>query len=357
MPKKILLFSGDPGEANCIIPVYKKLRNRKNLSLDLFGKEFSIKLYKREKLHYADINNVRPNVADYNLVVSGAGGARGDATNKILWRNARQNKVPSVAILDSWQYYEERFKQNGKFILPDKICVMDEFAKKEMLGKGFPSNSIVVTGQPYFETIANIYKKITKREREAVLKRLGVESSSYIITFVSEPIIEDRFSRGYTQVTIFEEVIKALRLIAQEHKKKNFTLILKRHPRDDRQILDKYISSCSLPSNIKLVIADDIVPQFLISASSVIIGMASMFLIESAVAGKPYISVQIGLSTEDPFVLSRKKICRAVLSSRELLKVLRKHVIGEKMHYREFIPEKNAVERILKVIEGMLYTL
>ena len=53
----------------------------------------------------------------------------------------RRREIPTVAFLDSWNLYSERFSdpETGEFFkyCPDRICVTDTWARDEMLEEGF----------------------------------------------------------------------------------------------------------------------------------------------------------------------------------------------------------------------------
>ena len=65
---------------------------------------------------------------------------------------AFNNKIRSIALLDHWINYRERFNRNGKSIYPDEIWVVDKYAKK-IAQSLFTDIKIVLQNDCYAENI------------------------------------------------------------------------------------------------------------------------------------------------------------------------------------------------------------
>lgn len=373
--KKILLFARDPGAVNCIIPLFKALKHSRRYHADLLGKDFALAQYKLEKLKFSGIAKLIPRFhlesvkrwlkqKGYGAVVTGT--TASDITDKLLWRAGRELGLPTVAILDNWQNYRERFILSAKLILPDKICVMDEHAEQEMMRLGFPAHRLIITGQPYFSTIAARQKTISARAIRGLRKKLGAKARDYIITFAAEPILEDYgrpASLGYDELTIGQHVLAAMARAAAKYKNKNFVLVIRPHPRNDPHIFYKLLAASPVrrrggqpPPNLKIVLDQPTAPQVAIAVSDLILGMSSMFLIEAYLAKKPFLSVQIGLIGKDPFLLSQRKIVKTILQPGILQSALEKAIAGKfppLIHKPQF--SQNATANIVSVINSLLY--
>lgn len=366
--KKILLFARDPGAVNCIIPLFKALKHSRRYHADLLGKDFALAQYKLEKLKFSDIAKLIPRFhlesvkrwlkqKGYGAVVTGT--TASDITDKLLWRAGRELGLPTVAILDNWQNYRERFILSAKLILPDKICVMDEHAEQEMMRLGFPAHRLIITGQPYFSTIAARQKTISARAIRGLRKKLGAKARDYIITFAAEPILEDYgrpASLGYDELTIGQHVLAAMARAAAKYKNKNFVLVIRLHPRNDPYIFNKLLAAHKSPANLKIILDQPTAPQAAIAVSDLILGMSSMFLIEAALVKKPFLSVQIGLTGKDPFLLSQRKIIKTILQPGILQSALEKAIAGKfppLIHKPQF--SQNATANIVSVINSLLY--
>ena len=121
-------------------------------------------------------------------------------------------------------------------------------------------------------------------------------------------------------------------------------------------IFDRCIKRYTLPANLGITIEQDILPQVLISISNIVLGMSSMFLIETAIMGRPYRSVQIGLNRkEDPFMLSRIKITKTIFSFQSLQESLRSIAKGEEIGHNEFAIVRRGTDNILNLVDLILH--
>jgi len=370
MKKKILLFARDPGAANCLVPVFLKLKNSKIFIPCLFGKEFALDIFDREKITYTDITKKLKRTSEddieiflrrggYSCIVTGTT-SKDDLTDRYLWRVGRKLGIPTIAILDQWMNYISRFSfhTNENFlidILPDTICVMDEFAKKEMLKAGFPVDRIEITGQPHFETVIKKQKEITRQEIKKFKNKLDINYGKNVV-FASEPLTKDHgVDLGYSQFSIFKEVFLCLEKIAKKENKIN--MIFKLHPRDDKRSVNKLISGLNKNNNLRIIILEKAAPQLLISSVDLIIGMSSMFLIEGALVNKPIISVQIALDgrakRKNTFILDKIGYGKTIFKRNELMDEIKnklKHKVCDKI--LNF--PGNSSEKVIKSIDRLI---
>jgi len=71
-----------------------------------------------------------------SLVLTGTGWS--SDLEHLARRLARTRGIPTVAVLDHWINYEDRFTRNGEVVLPDAIYVTDKYALREACLR-FPS--------------------------------------------------------------------------------------------------------------------------------------------------------------------------------------------------------------------------
>ena len=74
-----------------------------------------------------------------------------------LWEMARKTGTPSLAFVDCWWGYRERFFMPGEACAPeypDYIGVVDDLAGSHMGRGGFPGRSVKGPGQPAFRMAA-----------------------------------------------------------------------------------------------------------------------------------------------------------------------------------------------------------
>lgn len=377
--KKILLFSRDPGGSNTIIPLVEPLQKR-GYEVRLFGKDFALEKYKSSGISGLDIMDYVPsfeldfiqkfiNKEKPDFIITGT--SADDFTEKYIWKSAGKLNIPSFAIMDQWVNYGVRFsnygvsqlddynKDKNHSYVPSKICVMDDIAKIEAINEGLEPERIIITGQPYFETVLNNANRITDKNIDFIRDKVGISTNDFLITFVSEPICdtynENDFSEhywGYTEKTIFRELLDGI-LQVSELSPNTIGLIIRQHPKENSNnfsdIIDNFRSN-----RIKIIINRDFDQNELIMASDLISGMSSMFLIEAAILNKLIISIQIGLKRENPLILDRANCLKSILDRRTLLNVLRLIIMGENTPRCNFNIIKNPVKNVILQMEKML---
>ncbi|WP_130472751.1 hypothetical protein [Candidatus Magnetaquicoccus inordinatus] len=368
--KTILLFARDPGGANAIAPLVVPLRNR-GFSVSLFGKDVALKTFDEAGLVAQDILRVISPITPESVMgllhdnqpdFLFTGTSADDMAEKYLWQAARELGIPSFAILDQWINYGLRFSRHGVSelaafhahpileFLPDKICVMDDFAKQEAIQEGLEADRIIVTGQPYFETVLKRAQSLIPSFRRIH----AVSGNTLLLVFASEPITTTYHETesgphfwGYTELSILRSVLTAL---SQLPDLDTLCLVIRPHPKEGRAHFDSLLNDIS-PSFRVLV--DSTSPSLdLICSSDLVIGMSSMFLLEASLVGQRILSVQIGLHRPDPFVLSRMGVTKSVTLEHDLFEKLT-HTLKKPPNISyTFI--HNPVERVINEMVGYL---
>ena len=379
MSKKILLFSRDPGGANTIIPLVRPLKEN-GYEIRLFGKDHALDKYSNAGISGLNIMDFVKNIElksieeflvderpDFILT----GTSADDFTEKYIWKAGEKLRIPSFAIFDQWINYGIRFSKYKTTeieeynddrthpYLPSKILVMDDYAKQEAIEDGLEPSRIIVTGQPYFEDLLKHREKILPETVEKIRRRMGVDGTSFVITFASEPVSKDYDKSnnsenywGYTERTVIEELFESIKNISSESSKKIY-FIIRPHPRED---VNRFQDIILLFKEEKISIITDRISNSwdLILASDLICGMSSMFLIESVLLGKPVISVQIGLNKENPFILDRRGILKSILDKKMLLNQLRSIIIENEIPHYNFDVIKTPVDNAIYQMENYL---
>jgi hypothetical protein len=75
-------------------------------------------------------------------------------------RLAKQIGLHSIAVLDHWSNYEERFSREGEIVLPDELWVVDSYAE-ELAHKAFPQVPVFHKPNSYAEYEAGLIAPIT----------------------------------------------------------------------------------------------------------------------------------------------------------------------------------------------------
>ncbi len=377
MPK-ILLFSRDPGGANTVVPLAGPLR-AKGYEVFLYGKDTAMEVYKRYGLEGKDIaaevtvispGSIRDFLSDLSPDILITGTSAEDMTERYMWKEASGLGIFSMAILDQWLNYGIRFskygvsgmrdyKNNKKLdYVPSKVLVMDEKAREEAVSEGVDPEAIVVTGQPHFKTVLEKAERLSQGEIYYLRDSMGAGEKDKVIVFVSEPISQDYGKAekgntlGYDEMTIFSEVEKSLEVVSRGFPG-NFIIVVRPHPREKEEkwsdIAGKKVGKLRFEvdrSSSSLTLA---------SSSDLVVGMSSMLLIEAAILKKPVISVQIGLSCPDPFILSKRGSLSTVTEYNELERRINSVLTGNNTVGCDFDFIKDAAERIVSLVEENIW--
>ncbi len=165
MQKKVLMAFDDPGGGLAVSSLLGKLENEK-IETEIYSGKLSEKFLNKENRVYSKIDSmIKAEDAETiiekvspELLITGTGG--GNAEQQL--RNiAFKKNINSIVILDFWKDYTRRwlFADHNLSEMKDKICVMDELTKGEMVKENFPERNIFVTGHPYLDMIFNYTKR------------------------------------------------------------------------------------------------------------------------------------------------------------------------------------------------------
>lgn len=321
--------SNDPGGGSAVLPVVRELGKRGHKIWSyLAGPSVDIFRYKAPELDYEAVeDDISPNLAqslldqkETSILVSASG-----TYNKVehTFRvAARALGIPIVAVCDYWYDYSASFgrEQSGVLVqsLPDIVCVPDEISRSDLCREiGFAPNNVVVTGPPALEDSVCSFHAASDMNRDKWRRKYDVGKEQTTIVFFSDAfytgpnglyeeaaegkLFDDSGQSifGYTPPEILENLINVL---VEESTRigRKVNLLVKPHPREHPEklisILDAMedqLVTANLLTNVPAV--------ELMSVADVVFGMGSVVLIESALNGKPTISLQIGLLEQDIF--------------------------------------------------------
>lgn len=308
--KKILFFSCEPGGAEALIPVIGLLEEHEyDVCVLTYG--HAVERFRKNGIAFSEIHpderDARQLLHDFApdyVITSATSLPSKDMMEKYLWDAAREAGIGTLAFIDQWQNYSMRF--SGIHIherlryLPDLINCINKIGRREMIEEGFPEDRLISFGHPYLAGIAARYASLSA---DTAISVLGITSSDFrreeTLVFVSEPLFENfANSRGYNQYDVLNYFLKNVLRFHQEAR-----VVIKLHPKDDpekfRSVLDRF-------REIEIhIVRNELTSLECLTLSDRIFGMTSIMLIEAFIFGKTVVSLQPGLSVEDPFVLSR----------------------------------------------------
>lgn len=193
---------------------------------------------------------------------------------------ARKLGKKSVAFLDHWINYRERFIRLGQLHLPDEIWVGDLLAKEKAITI-FPELKVSLVENPYFQDL--------KLEIDILDKNKSQLSASGKILYVCEPVREHAFHEygderywGYTE----EEALRYFLTNVQSLGIKIDQIIVRPHPSESADKYDWIIKEFDLPiyTGGKKALFDELLQ------SEIVVGCESMAMIIGMLARRRVIS-------------------------------------------------------------------
>ena len=167
------------------------------------------------------------------------------------------------------------FKKRDYILSADKISVMSEITKGNLLDQGHDSSKIIINGQPAFDIIQD---ELINFDSEKIRKENGIGDLPCLVL-------------GTSMVGEKGKIMDITPLVcdAIEDLDKKFQLLIKPHPSKD---VDAYKDFAAARSCNPIVLSDINIRELLF-ISEALITFHSTIMIESVLIGKPLISVNI----------------------------------------------------------------
>ena len=361
----VLFVAGDPGGAYALAPVIEQLNIEDEYDVQVLGYIQAAKVFRQYYFSVVEIaavstdddviawlSTIKPDV-----VVTASSSNQFNLEKKFI-AGAKNRSIPCLSVLDFWSNYSQRFSEEEKDLqyLPDKVAVIDEFAYKEMCVEGFPKDHLVITGQPafdaYLEMHKNTYFSAIKRTRE---KYFG--DADKVVLFISQPFAElfgedhsNPLYPGYTQQTIFKELLHTLENIAVENNCR-IALGLMPHMRE-RSAWWEYFDSEVV--DIKLAEYDSFSKVTL--TADMVVGMTSTMLVKTAILGILTVSLQLGSFPKKCFDMERFGIARVIYRKQSLEGFFNSALCGESKieNPNKLELDGKSTENVIQLIKTLL---
>jgi hypothetical protein len=273
--KDICMVAHDAGAANHIIAWFKHLANQQtnpiNRSVTVCLADPALSLWLRT-FPDSKIGNLLDTLSNSKLLISGTGwqsNLEHDAR-----KLARFLGIKSVAVIDHWTNYRDRFIRDDEEVLPDEIWVTDEYAKK-LAENYFPDLRIVQLPNLYLE---NIVTEISFQEASVI------KSAATRLLYVLEPI-RQVWGNG-DQLAEFQALdffIKNINLLGFG---KTLSIKLRPHPSDPIGKYDQWIES---QKNLDVSLDNSRTLAEAIAWSNVVVGCQTYAMVVALASGRQVI--------------------------------------------------------------------
>ena len=276
--KKIGFVCNDAGAANIICSwIQTKDINKYNFYL----KGPAIQIFKH--LNIKNQRNMKKVILSSDVIVAGTGWMSDVEFNAI--KIANLNKIYSIAVIDHWVNYKERFIRNRKLYYPNEFWVTDRYAYN-IAKKYFPSNNIFLKKNNYLNIQLDKIKK-SKSDKKTIL---------YILEPIRKQWIKNKKSE-FQSLNFFLSKLEKISL------PKEFIIKLRLHPSEKKTKYNNWIKKQKI-NNIELDKNIDLHQS--IGESYCVVGLNSFALV---IALKSYTKVYCSLPPWAPLcVLPFKKI-------------------------------------------------
>ncbi|MDJ0795535.1 MAG: hypothetical protein QNJ51_01660 [Calothrix sp. MO_167.B12] len=269
---KIIALAHDPGGANAVAATVAALRVA-GAEVEAYAKGPAIRQFQRLDVACTAVSQEHHTLFSRlagDILLTGTSQYDDFELDAIVW--AKKKGIPSIAVLDYWANYRQRFQLSGdpnaEPIFPDTITAIDEVCREGMLADGLPESQIQVVGQPYFSWLL---------ARQQGIKNI-VKPPQYIF-FASQP--------NANEVEILRILINVLSEYQPLEK-----LLIRFHPRQGKcpvslELLEK--------SGLPFAIDESTDTLATLSQQDMVLGITSIILIEAALMGIPAGSLVMGI--------------------------------------------------------------
>lgn len=202
---------------------------------------------------------------------------------------SKKNQIKTVAVAhgaidkNNPMYAYDRLRINGDkygFPIPETTLVHGEFSKQTMVNQGYPSERIVVYGNPAFFKLEEIRKLLNQKNLH---EKYGIDKNQQVILYPTEFLQEFYSAQGKYNYNSL--ILK--KLLENFVNKEQFMIILKPHPNENTSVYEKILKQFS-SKNVKIIQGNLFE---LIHISSVVVSVFSNVMTDALCFEKPVIRV------------------------------------------------------------------
>lgn len=258
--KKIGVICHDAGAANILLPFIKKIVSN---SLKVFVSGPA--LVSAKKCEFNLVSHFDDVFVGIDCLITGTGWST-DLEHEARVR-AHQNAIYSIAFIDHWVNYPDRFIRNGLIQYPDKFWVSDNYAF-DIAKKIFIDSTVEVIPNFYIDELVSLVRPVS-------------EISPYNILYVMEPMRNDWGRRLSGEFQAFQYFLENLGKVINND---SYHIKIRPHPSDEFGKYNDLINKASQSFKVSLDCNVDLLHA--ISESSIVVGCESYALVAGVAAGR-----------------------------------------------------------------------
>jgi len=353
--KNILFAAHDPGGANVIAPIIKRLTELRNYRIyllllgpakekikitgdDIINLEIETFKISEDANQYGVLEkDIEPlfSQLEFNFVFTGT--SFNSNLEKLILKHSKRNRIYSAAFIDAWSNYKLRFYYNDGYHYPDLLFATDESMRRGILNEGISSET-VVCGNPNLEKLMIEYSAI---ERTINNDKIRLFSDPYHLI--------NKKSR-VNEFTILETMVHFF-----ENRKLRKKIIIRPHPTELRDSWDQFLNKLKSEKTLEYVELeiDRLSYGEVLQDNFISIGISTMALIETSLAGIPTMSWQIEFDDQNYFYIPFEEYgIRIIKSIKEFEHYFANDILKSEIIVNVRDSLSMITERIEKVIVG-----
>lgn len=257
--------------------------------------------------------------------------------------------IPSICLVDLFGFQEGKWISKPNFAT--KVCVLSDFVRDRFIDLGRSPDDLVVTGNPVFDKLSNFKDSLGFTNSKINLQSSFKKSLTILWASQSEPASHPFHPQKVGDSFLPRKVDEELFKIARNHP--DFLIYIRLHPSENVE----YVAN-QLPENVRVSSKNSDLHE-LISKVDLVITMTSTVAVEAALIGKPIVTVDMSIFTEDaPY--SEMGLSRGVSSLKDLERAILEAVsmpVPKEEIERIVGKPGTATKNIISVIEDLLRPL
>ena len=143
----------------------------------------ALKIFERERNQIKLEESLEKCLNNSKLLISGTGWSSN--VEYLARKIANKKNIYSIAVIDHWVNYKERFTRESETVLPDRLWLADREAE-EIASREFPELPITVLGNKWLCDLKEIVQE--KKKRQNSIRR---QAGAQVLYYFSEPIRDE----------------------------------------------------------------------------------------------------------------------------------------------------------------------
>jgi hypothetical protein len=256
---------------------------------------------------------------------------------------ARERGIPAVGMVDLFGLDSDTYVMRET--KPDWTCVISDVVRERLIVRGFPADGVVITGNPAFD---GLQAPENQRRADAFLAERGWQGLKPVL-FAGHV---EPYAHSDTPVPAGQALPREIEAVLREHvrQRPDLALIVRYHPSD-------WSSYPRLPDEPRIHFSEaprePIHP--LILASQAVVVQTSTVGLESAVGGKPVISIENSPAAHIWFSLAQLGVATPCATPADLPAVLDAVLAGGGSgNHNAYRSDGQAAARVAGVVRNAL---